>query len=189
MSERRKLAKDQFVEEIADLCKAGESGTIFIVTSKNHQAKIILREGKIIAAFLRPLSGVDVISALAREPEVSFAFNNSLLLEVNSQVLPDTASLLDFLKNSSGSIPGFVTPEDITGAHDLNEIRRTLVDEATEYLGPMAGPICDEYLAQYKSSLARQDILHIIELLQNDINDPEKSDKFNEAVRKQLGFD
>ena len=189
MSERRKLTKQQFAEEVADLCQGGESGTIFVVTSNNHQAKIVLQQGKIIAAFLRPLSGVDAINALSKEREVSFAFNNTLLMEVDAQVLPDTNALLDFLKNSPTTMSGFTAPVALAGQdqdHEPSLVRQVLIEEATEYLGPIAAPICDEYLEKYTNPLTREDILHVIGLLQRDIHDPDKAASFNTVARSRL---
>ena len=189
MFDRRRLSKNEFVDEIGKLCDAGESGTIFVVTGQNHQAKIILKDGNIIAAFLRPLSGVDVINSLAKERELAFSFS-SIMMDVSSQVLPDTSSLLDFMKNSVGSMPGFAPPAGGGAVQiaDATTVRQVLVEEATEFLGPIAGPICDEYLQKSGDPLSRQEILKVVDMLQKDINDPSKAAKFNQAVRSRLGL-
>jgi hypothetical protein len=213
MFDHQRLAKDEFVNELGSLCNSGASGTMFVVTSENHQAKIVLQDGRIIAAFLRPLSGVDVINALAREQQLTFSFNDTVLMGVGvgSQVLPDTPSLLEFMKNGFGTIPGFTAtaptktnatsqtidsntaaqaPDSATQgqAMDANSVRQALAEEATEFLGPIAGPICDEYLAKCGGILSRQEILQTINLLQRDINDSDKALRFFRSVHSRLGL-
>ena len=186
MSKPEKLTNQQFVEAVANLCKAGESGTVFIVTGRNHQAKIILRQGEIIAAFLRPLSGLDAISALSREPELSLAFNSGLLMDVDAQILPETSSLVNYLRSGAASQAEIVSSSGDTQDFALTRVRQVMVEEAMEYLGPIAGPICDEYLQQYSSALSLDDIHRVIGQFQKDINDTNKAVKFSTAVRARL---
>ena len=191
MSERRALENKELIAEIVSLCRKQASGTIFIATADNKQCRIVLIDGEIVCASMHRLNGVEVIRSIAALESGVFGFNPDLQLVTSRQSLPDTESLLQILQAggantqqgaqaSSGS-DGFLLPA-------RSKILEILVQEATEYMGPMAAIICQDYLQQLTSSINPSNVQQVIRQLEQDINNTDKAHKFRAAVMKRLGL-
>lgn len=190
MSERESIENRELVKKIIELCQQQASGTIFIATADNHLAKVALIEGEIVCASLHRLNGLDAIRALAGLPSGVFGFNPDLQLVTQKQALPDTDSLLQILQ--SGVV--YSRQYDAASSHQesenlpaKSEIMKVLVEESTEYLGPMASIICQEYFQEFPAPMTLGNIQHVIRQLERDISNAEKAETFRSTVLKRLG--
>ena len=189
MSERKTLVHDALVEEIANLCRQRSSGTIFIATPDNQLAKLALVDGEIVCASLRRLHGVEVIKAIAVLESGQFGFNPDLQLVTKREHLPDTETLIGILRSSQSSAPPVDTelagllPENQASNADITQI---LIRESTEYIGPMATVICQEYMQEQPPFPNQHQINQVIHRLEQDINDADKAIKFRQAVLASL---
>ena len=191
MSEHETLENRELVKKIISLCQQRASGTVFIVTEDNHLARIVLIKGEIVCASLQRLEGVAVIRALSNMASGAFGFNPELQVVTKKQALPDTASLLETLQSGDIYLKQRAAVESAPLGAKLPstpEILNVLVQESTEFLGPMASILCQEYIQDLTAPVSEGNIQHVIRQLERDINHPDKVDKFSTAVRKRLGL-
>lgn len=192
MSERRALKNKELIAEIVSLCRQQASGTVFIATAENRQSRIVLIDGEIVCASMHRLDGVSVIRTIASLESGIFGFNPDLQLVTSREVLPDTETLLQILQQSGGEKieerqpvtsvkEGFLLPA-------RSKILEILVHEATEYLGPMATIICQDYVQQLTASINPSNVQQLIRQVEKDINNTDKAQKFRAAVMKRLGL-
>lgn len=191
MSERRTLQNRELIQEVIDLCQQRASGTIFIVTDDDHLAKVALIEGEIVCADVRRKGGIEAIKALAILPSGIFGFNPDMQLVTKRQTLPDTASLIKLLQSGSLYITQAeaVAPNlEVSELPPNSKILHILTEESTEYLGPMATVICQEYLSECPANISKRDIEKVIVRLEQDIDDPDKIYNFHSIVWQRLEF-
>ena len=191
MLEKKKLENKALMAEIVSLCQHHESGTIFIATADNRLAKMALIEGEIVCASIQRLKGMDAIQELKALNSGVFGFNPGLQLVTEKHDLPATDIVLEMLQ-SSAAIPVQSPPGAGAGSDELTlayaTIKEVLVNESTEYLGPMAAVICQDYLQPLEKSLTSSMLLQVIRQIEMDINNTDKSKKFRHAVTSKLGL-
>ena len=191
MPERKALGNRELIQEIARLCQNGSSGTVFITTRDTHLARVVLVKGEIVFACLQRMNGLDAIRALAVLPAGVIGFNAELQLVTQKQNLPDTRSVLKILQTGVGNSEQYEATSTAQTVRELppdSMIMQVLAQEATEYLGPMASIICQEYLQQIADLNSASDILMVIQRLERDINHVEKAAKFRTASIQRLGL-
>lgn len=191
MPEHERLEIQELVERITSLSQQQASGTVFVVTEDNHLARIVLIQGKIVCANLQRKEGIDAIKALSTLASGAFGFNPDLQVVTGKQVLPDTYNLLQILQSAAVQQKQPEADEPSPQGIKLpasGEVLHVLVQESTEYLGPMATILCQEYMQELPASMSLANLKHLIHLLERDINHPEKADKFTAAVSKRLGI-
>lgn len=191
MSERKALDNKELINEIINLCRQHASGTVFIATAENKQARIVLIEGEIVCASMHRLDGIEVIRMLASLPSGIFGFNPDLQLVTRKQSLPDTESLIQILQSGGAQSNQVQVANSDTEAALLparSKIMEVLVQESTEFLGPMATVICQDYLQKLTESINPSNIQQVIRQLEQDINDTDKAQKFRAAVMMRLGL-
>lgn len=191
MSEHEKLENRDLVKRIISLCQQQASGTVFIVTEDNHLARVVLIQGKIVCASLQRMEGIKAIKALSNLASGAFGFNPDLQVVTRKQILPDTNSLLQILQSgvvNQSPLQTDGSSQQVAQLPASPEILHVMVQESTEYLGPMASILCQEYMQDLPDAINLSHIQQVIRLLERDINNPEKADKFNSAVRNRLGI-
>lgn len=186
MSESSSLTNHEIVDAIARLCAQRASGTVFIVTPENRLARMVLQQGRIVCANLGRDNGVDVCKAIANLARAQFSFNDQLQLVTGNQDMPDTAELLQIMRSgNAGQKASGHSAEEGLGSH---EVLRILIEETTEFIGPMARVICQEYMQQCPPRPGRAHIQQVLQRLEQDINDGAKAEQLRNRVGARLGW-
>jgi len=176
----------QIVTELAALCRAQRTGTLFIATTDNQSARIGLREGEISSLAFRNQRGLEAIIQLRKIVAGRINFTDAVMDRGPRGDLPMTVDLLAML--GTDDFPPIVPtppepgPPPPASAADAQLTRAQAVIEAelTEYLGPMARVVADEHAA------AAHDLTDFIDSLARELNDPAKSAAFKLRVRERL---
>jgi hypothetical protein len=113
--------------------------------------------------------------------------------------LPATAEILAHLGAASGPVsvvsqaaprpdvsPATATRPPAEAAEAMGRIRPLLERELAEFLGPMAGMICQEYLAGHPGLGSPQETTRLVEAIAREIGDPAKEAHFKQRVLSQL---
>lgn len=189
MIEKKALKNKELMQEIIGLCRQYESGTVFIATADNHLARLVLINGEVEFASMHRLKGIDAIRELASLSSGLFGFDPDLQLVTQKQDLPDTESLIQILQSGVAYSRQYGQAKPQQNDEQLLprvKVMDILVEESTEYLGPMAAIICQDYMQKLTGAINSTDIQQVIRQLEQDINNTEKAQKFRAAVMARI---
>ena len=182
----------QIVTELAALCRARRTGTLFIATTDNQSARIGLREGEISSLAFRNQRGLEALINLRKISAGRINFTDAVMDRGPRGDLPMTVDLLAML--GTDDFPPIVPtrpepdPPPPASAADAQLTRAKAVIEAelTEYLGPMAVVICREHMARAAAASPPHDVRQIVEALAREIGDRAKEERFRQQVLSRL---
>ena len=182
----------QIVTELAALCRAQRTGTLFIATTDNQSARIGLREGEISSLAFRNQGGLEALINLRKIVAGRINFTDAVMDRGPRGDLPMTVDLLAML--GTDDFPPIVPtrpepdPPPPASAADAQLTRAQAVIEAelTEYLGPMAVVICREHIARAAAAGPPHDVRQIVEALAREIGDRAKEERFRQQVLARL---
>jgi hypothetical protein len=189
----------QIVIELAALCRAGRTGTLFIATTDNQSARIGLREGEISSLAFRNQRGLDALINLRKIVAGRINFTDAVMDRGPRGDLPMTVDLLAMLgiddppavvppppepAPPTSPAPTSLPPASSADAQ-LTRVQAVLEAELTEYLGPMAAVICREHIARAAAS-PPHDVRQIVEALAREIGDRTKEERFRQQVLARL---
>ncbi len=201
--------RDQLIAELRSLCAAKRTGTLFMITIENHPAQVVLRDGEIVGLSYRLNRGPAALAPLKAFAAARYRFQQESVSSTDPR-LPPTAEVLALLGAESGpaadrpqppsttdsrtaAVP--TAPADTRPAADagssldageaIGRFRPLVERELAEFLGPMAGLICQEHLAD-RTSLGSQEVAKLVEAIAKEIGDPAKEAQFKRRVLSQL---
>ena len=96
--ENQKLSYSEIMEELAQLCHANSTGTMFIVSDKGHSSRVSLKDGKILFFAYRMNKGLDALFDLYDMVSGKYHFSKGVYNPYNVLELPDTPDLLQYFK-------------------------------------------------------------------------------------------
>jgi len=190
----------QIVAELAALCRAKRTGTLFIATTDNQSARIGLREGEISSLAFRNQRGLEALVHLRKIVAARINFTDTVMDRGPRGDLPLTVDLLDMLDTDDplavvptrpepgpalAAAPGPPPPAP-SADPQLTRVQAVIEAELTEYLGPMAGVICREHIARAAAASPPHDVRQIVEALAREIGDRAKEERFREQVLARL---
>lgn len=201
--------RGQLIAELCSLCAARRTGTLFIITIENHPAQVILRDGEIAGLSYRLTRGPDALAPLKAFTAARSRFQQEAVQSADPK-LPPTAEILALLGAESGPLaagpqppstgdtrpagtarppadtrPAAGTAADLDAGEAVGRLRPVIERELAEFLGPMAGLICQEHFAD-RTSLGAQEIAKLVEAIAKEIGDPAKEAHFKQRVLSQL---
>ena len=176
---------EQLIVELRSLCAAKRSGTMFIITTENHTAQFILREGEIVGLSYRLIRGPDALPLMRTFEGGRYRFESETFARTDPR-LPATADLLALLVPEHAAVMERPPAQPTTGGGEAHDRIRLLIErELAEFLGPMAGLVCQEY-AQGSHLDSREDVSRLVEAIAREIGDPTKEARFKERILSQL---
>jgi hypothetical protein len=190
----------QIVAELAALCRAKRTGTLFIATTDNQSARIGLREGEISSLAFRNQRGLEALIHLRKIVAARINFTDTVMDRGPRGDLPMTVDLLDMLDTNDPpalvptppepgpALAGATGPPPAAPSADaqLTKVQAMIEAELTEYLGPMAAVICREHIARAAAASPPHDVRQIVEALAREIGDRAKEERFRQQVLARL---
>src|ERR1700682_4033259 len=166
----------QIVTELAPLCRARRTGTLFIATTDNQSARIGLREGEISSLAFRNQRGLEALIHLRKIVAARINFTDTVMDRGPRGDLPMTVDLLDMLDTNDplavlpthfdpgpalAGATGPPPPAPPAGAQ-LARVQAVIEAELTEYLGPMAAVILRAHIARAGAASPPHDLRQIV---------------------------
>ncbi|PYM72580.1 MAG: hypothetical protein DME10_12245 [Candidatus Rokuibacteriota bacterium] len=190
----------QIVTELAGLCRARRTGTLFIATTDNQSAWIGLREGEISSLAFRNQRGFEALINLRKIVAGRINFTDAVMDRGPRGDLPMTVDLLAMLGTEDppavvppppdpapSPSPAPASPPPASSADaQLTRVQAVIEAELTEYLGPMATVICREHIARAAAASPPHDVRQIVEALAREIGDRAKEERFRQQVLARL---
>lgn len=180
------LPHDRLIAQLHSLCAAKRTGTMFIITAENHPAQVALREGEIVGLSYRLTRGPDALPAMKTFTAARYRFQDEPVQPADPK-LPPTSELLALLTPGPGAARERSQVEPTAGTGEADDRIRLLIErELTEFLGPMAGLICEEYLREATGLSSSQGVSRLVEAIAKEIGDPAKEAHFKHRILSQL---
>lgn len=175
-----------FVALLRQFCNKKRSGMLFAATDANQMARIELQQGKISDISFMHKRGSVALSLLTRIQAGRARFSEGVLSESNAQrePLPKSEDILDYLDKApaQASAPPTATGAGKSSASALEPADREVLEALmAEYIGPVAGVICEEHFA------SGADLDSTVAALAVEIGDRERAERFVEEARGRLG--
>ena len=193
------LSHDQLIDVLRGLCAAKRSGIMFIITAENHAAQFALRDGAIAGLSYRLLRGSAALPSMRALRAGRYRFQTETVDHTDPE-LPATSELLALLvSESTVSGPTVSEPADAAGPRVEPEtappqdpgpapaaVRSLIEYELAEFLGPIAGLICQEHLGRAGRLDSPSDLARLVDALAVEIEDPIKAAAFKQRVLSKV---
>ncbi len=183
--ETTELSYPAIVERLLDACAGTDSGHLLIATSDNRSARVAIDRGQIVSVFCQGQRGLAALSKFRSIAAGRVRFSASAIPKHEHDTsLPPTSKILGFL--SKGLAQEGSASAGKRGALTVDVVRQAVTEEATEYLGPMGAPICEEYFDDTDNLATRSGLFSVITGVAAEIDDAEKGAKFKKDVLQRL---
>jgi len=177
------LPHEEIIDALQSLCDAERSGIMFIITADNHVAQFILRRGEIVGLSHRLLRGLDALHSMRTFAAGRYRFVEEPVDRTDPD-LPPTLDLLALLipEHPAPAEPPQSTSPTSSMKQALESVRALIEPELTEFLGPMAGLICQEHLARLPALTSPQHFTRLVEDIAKEIGDSTKEAQFKQRA-------
>jgi len=191
----------ELLTELGALCSALRTGTMFIATTDNQSARIVLRQGDIVSLVFRTQRGLEAIDHIRKITAGRFTFSDAVVDRVSSVDLPDTSVLLSLLAGNDPApavpappvTPLHAAPRTVAPARtqpaagtQLAKVQAVIEAELTEFVGPIAPLLCRDHMARAAAAGPPWDLPALVEAISREIGDRAKEDRFRQQVLARL---
>jgi len=178
------LGYRQLMTELRRLCAEKRTGTMFVTTIGNQSARFVLQQGNITSMWFRLKGGLDALPLVKKIESGWFSFTTEIVDHGNQAALPGTDELLTALVGESAPPAAHSSP--LLNTIQLDRAQKVVESELAEFLGPMAGVICREYVLGATDPGQSPDIHRMIDALAKEVGDPAKEARFKQRVLAKL---
>lgn len=175
---------NELIAALKSLCRARDSGTMYIATPDNQFARIVLKDGEIISLSFRTKNGAEALPLIRGIAGGRFKFSAGQMSADEEHMLPagfDAMRLLVSDEVGAGGGADRAVPAD-----RMVRAPKIIEQQLAEFLGPIAGIVCEEYLTKLGAPRSTTDLNDLLEALAREIGDPIKARRFKEQVWVKL---
>lgn len=159
---------------------------MFIITAENHAAQFVLRGGEIVGLTYRVLRGLDALPPMQTFTAGRYRFVEEPVDRIDPG-LPPTSDLMALLIQEHAGEAEPPQAKLAAEAMPFPDPLRSLIElELAEFLGPMAGLICQEHLAHSADPDSPKDLPRLVEAIAKEIGDPSKEAQFKQRVLSKI---
>lgn len=169
----------ELMQALKSLCREASSGTMFIATPDNQFARIVLREGQVVSLSFRTKHGVEALPLIRGIRAGRFKFSaGQVAVDDNAPLAGNGTDVLRLLlgDHAQGG-PMHAIPAD-----RLVQIPRIAERVLAEFLGPIAGVVCEEHLGKLGAPREAAAAADFIDALAREVRDPAHARRFREQV-------
>ncbi len=134
--ENQQLSYDELMQELAQLCSAESTGTMFIVSDAKHSARIGIQNGEIICFAYRMHKGFDALLELYDMNTGKYHFSNGIFNPYSKLELPETPELLQHFKLKT--FPQSAVTESEANLSSTIKVDKPLSSGASSTVPPVA---------------------------------------------------
>ena len=171
----------EIVAELRKLCIQAVTGTLFVATKANRSAQLILDKGEIVFVYFFNKRGKEALELMSTIRAGRFRFQEGAVSRRTPLPPTDTIlqSLIDGHKISDQDIEDIEAP--VSTGLGLSQEQKTVLESClAEFIGPMAGIICEDHLDVAANLQAAVDALDA------EIPSSEQAKKFKAIVLGKL---
>ena len=188
-----KTSLPEFIEEIN---QSRKSGLLSIpVTGANTLLKLFFREGEVYYLTCGNVKGVECLGQITGHECTQYFFMPNVSLNVHDESIPPLSDLIQLFKNAgtvveAPSHPGTgVSQPTPTKPGSATTTQENLKLALTRQIGPAGSKVMTRIVEQQwrpSSPPSKEDYLRLIELLKNEIENPDDRNTFYQEARAVL---
>lgn len=181
--------KKNLADVVDSLFKAKSTGLLTIsFSSEKNLLKFYLRNGEIYHISFGFKKGIECLNEIALRQPVSYNFISQISIDITSNDIPSTE---DIIKNLKG-MNKFVASSDssIIQSSDFQKIKEGIKTALIRQIGPIGGKITEKYITEKwipSEPPSKEDFLRLVDMLKDEIEDPQSKKEFLQEVNKILG--
>lgn len=173
----------ELMRALKSLCREGSSGTMFIATPDNQFARIALREGQVVSLSFRTKHGAEALPLIRDIRAGRFKFSaGQVAIDEKTAIAGNGTDVLRLLLGEHAQNG----PAQAIPADRLVQIPRIAERVLAEFLGPIAGVVCEEHLGKLGAPREPAAAADFIEALAREVADPAQARRFREQVWSAL---
>lgn len=172
----------ELMQALKSLCRAASNGTMFIATPENQFARIVLRAGDVVSLSFRTKHGAEALPLIRGIRAGRFKFSEGqVAVDEGTAVASNDDVLRQLMGDHAQNGSGRAIPAD-----RLVQMPRIAERVLAEFLGPIAGIVCEEHLGKFGAPRDANAASDFIEALAREVRDPAQARSFREQVWAQL---
>ena len=179
------LKYQELIAEVHRLFTDQQTGTIFITTSDNHLVRLVLNKGEIVhLVYDTNHRSYDAIPLIRQIQAGRLQFAKGIFEAADEIPLPPTEELLYVLRGEENHSVTSSPPKKADSQFDevISEIKRTL----SNYIGPIAGLICEEYIETRGGIQNLNAVNTMIDNVAREIGDPDVERLFKIKLKDKI---
>ncbi|MGB9821889.1 hypothetical protein [Thermodesulfovibrio sp.] len=179
--------KKNLADIIDNLSRTKSTGLLTInFSSEKNLLKFYLKDGEIYHISFGFKKGLQCLDDLASRQPVSCSFIPQISLDMTSDDIPSTEKLIKQLKEMNK----FIDSQDSTSlSSDFAKIKDGIKTALIRQIGPIGGKITEKYISEKwvpSNPPSKEDFLNLIDMLKEEIEDPQSRREFLQEVNKLL---
>lgn len=195
----------QLLDELEELVRQKESGTLYIQSDSRHLITVSLDNGRIFAMYHGPKRGEKALDMIRQLNGGSYRFD-PMGLGGNTQDIPETREILELLRTPVLAAPSATPaaspstkPSAVDATSSIDPLLSTKTQEVIcqdlkqllgEILGPIAGMVFDDITSETTESCSTPEHTRtLIAKLVEEIDDADEAEQFKhqaDAVFERL---
>lgn len=184
------LSRIELVDGLRAICAENKTGVMYVTSSSNRSAQIIVDEGKIVYFYYLNKRGRDALSLMAEIEGARYRFQEGNAPKMRTE-LPETEEILVFLAGPSVNVnskSGLSSPageteflEEVGADKSLTQDQKRILEEGLAvFIGPMATIICEDHFGK------NIEAMKAVELLASEIPTETQAESFREEMRRRI---
>lgn len=173
----------ELMRALKSLCREASSGTMFIATPDNQFARIALRDGDVVSLSFRTKHGAEALPLIRGIRAGRFKFSaGQVTVDAHAKMPGNGADVLQLLLGDQAhGASARPVPAD-----KLVQMPRIAERVLAEFLGPIAGVVCEEHLGKLGAPRDAASAADFVEALAREVSDPAHARRFREQVWSAL---
>lgn len=181
--------KKNLADIIENLFQTKSTGLLTVnFASEKNLLKFYMKNGEIYHISFGFQKGKRCLDEIASRQPVSFNFIPQISIDMTSNDIPSTEDIIKNLKNMNK----FVSSADssLVQSSDFQKIKDGIKTALIRQIGPIGGKITEKYISEKwipSQPPSKEDFLNLIDMLKEEIEDPQSRREFLNEVNKILG--
>jgi len=180
--------KKNLADIVENLSKTKSTGLLTLTfSSEKNLLKIYLKNGEIYHLSFGFKKGSQCLNEIASKEPISYSFIPQISIDITSNDLPPTEDIIKKLKD----LNKFVSSADSSSfSPDFAKIKEGIKTALIRQIGPIGGKITEKYINEKwvpSQPPSKEDFLNLIDMLKEEIEEPQSRKEFLQEVNKLLG--
>lgn len=184
-TDKELLSLPQIMGELKHLCDKGKTGTMFITSDDNHSARFALQDGKVFTCAFSQKKGFDALPLIKKIKFAHCRFADGVFSHMDEIMLPGENTLFDILEGDAAAPASIDQAVELVNP-DMNKTLRMIEQQLSQYIGPIAEVVCEEYLEDIDDDITITDLGKMINSVSTEIDDVNQRAEFMQHISSKL---
>ena len=182
------LSYAALIQQLKTFCREKRSGTMLIISTDRHSVRFVLDNGLIIACAYTMTQGKEALPMIKSIQSGSFNFVDGGFtggMNINESPLPDTPLIFNFLEGGGKPMQSREA-KPAPSMQDFSKVIEEIEKELSEYVGPMAEFICEEYIEDMGAPSNNAGLKSMINTVSSEIDDQMEKATFTKKAMEAI---